>query len=47
MQHLCDWIKGRSISVSYIYILHLVLGQDSKLGTATNENIEFNRLFLK
>ena len=20
MQHLCDWVKGRSISVSYIYI---------------------------
>ena len=20
MQHLCDWVKGRLVSVSYIYI---------------------------
>ena len=26
MQRLCDWIKGRSISVSHIYILHSIVG---------------------
>ena len=23
MQYLCDWVEERSISVSYIYIVHL------------------------
>ena len=25
MQRLCDWVKGCSINMSYIYILHLHL----------------------
>ena len=34
MQSLCDWVKGRSISVSYIYIyiLHDGLGLDERDG---------------
>ena len=28
MQHLCDWVKGRSISVSYIYIYIYLIPPD-------------------
>ena len=37
MQRLCDWVEGRSIGVSYIYILHLHLKEPVKKGVTSNK----------